>query len=77
MQVLLPCEFAVFANDLVSRAQADARIRERKLLLPAVRGFNFLAHPGSQVDGLFLWRLTPQVMWQQLDRRIDEYVLSR
>ncbi|KAJ7150936.1 hypothetical protein C8R43DRAFT_924514 [Mycena crocata] len=72
MQVLLPCEFAVYANDLVSRAQASAGLREMKLLMPAIRQFNFLGNSEPQADGLFFWRIGKDLMWQQLDRRIDE-----
>ncbi|KAJ7484394.1 hypothetical protein FB451DRAFT_1232352 [Mycena latifolia] len=72
LQVLLPCDFAVYANDLVSQAQAHAGLRETKLLMPMVRQFNFLGAPNPQTDGLFLWRVGKELMWQQLDRRIDE-----
>ncbi|KAJ7669352.1 hypothetical protein DFH06DRAFT_1321374 [Mycena polygramma] len=72
LQVLLPCDFAVYANDVVSRAQAEAGLPETKLLMPAVHGFNFLGNPDPQTDGLFFWRIGKDLMWQQLDRRVDE-----
>ncbi|KAJ7138503.1 hypothetical protein C8R43DRAFT_1019340 [Mycena crocata] len=72
MQVLLPCAFAVYANDLVSRAQASAGLPEEQLLVPVVSKCNFLQEPGPQTDGLFYWRIGKELMWQQLDRRIDE-----
>ncbi|KAJ7669362.1 hypothetical protein DFH06DRAFT_1180734 [Mycena polygramma] len=72
LQVLLPCNFAVYANDLVSRAQDQAGLPETKLLMPAVRGFNFLWNPNPRADGLFFWRIGKDLMWQKLDRRVDE-----
>ncbi|KAJ7154669.1 hypothetical protein C8R46DRAFT_1118026, partial [Mycena filopes] len=76
LQVLLPCPFAVYANDLVSRAQADAGVPETKLLQAAVPGFNFLGSTIKEADGLFFWRIGKDLMWQQSDRRVDECVLS-
>ncbi|KAJ6572087.1 hypothetical protein B0H19DRAFT_1372979 [Mycena capillaripes] len=70
--VLLPCDFAVYANDVVSQAQAQAGLPETKLLMPAVHGFNFLGNPDPRTDGLFLWRIGKDLMWQQPDRRVDE-----
>ncbi|KAJ7484393.1 hypothetical protein FB451DRAFT_1392948 [Mycena latifolia] len=72
MPVLLPCELAVYANDLVSRAQARAGLPETKILMPAVPGFNFLGEIDPETDGLFFWRIGKDIMWQQLDRSIDE-----
>ncbi|KAJ7512442.1 hypothetical protein B0H11DRAFT_1951216 [Mycena galericulata] len=72
MQVLLPCDFAVYANDVVSRAQASAGMRETKLLMPAVHGFNFIGNSDPQTDGLFFWRIGAGLMWQQFDRKVDE-----
>src|ERR1700761_4773285 len=74
LPVLLPCDFAVFANDLVSQAQAAAGLKETKLLEPAIRGLNPLGTAGKDKEGLFLWRVGRDLMWQQLDRRIDEFV---
>jgi hypothetical protein len=71
--LLLPCDFAVYANDLASRAQASAGLRETKLLMPAVPGYNFLGR-SPVMEGLFYWRIGAELMWQQLDRRIDECV---
>ncbi|KAJ7131939.1 hypothetical protein C8R46DRAFT_1015571 [Mycena filopes] len=72
LPVLLPCSFAVYANDLISRAQADAGLQETKLLEPAVPQRNYFSAPGDEREGLFIWRITPELMWQQVDRRIDE-----
>ncbi|KAJ6491275.1 hypothetical protein C8R47DRAFT_1122152 [Mycena vitilis] len=73
LPVILPCDFAVYANDLVSQAQAAAGLKETKLLEPAVRGFfNPLGSRGMDKEGLFFWGVGRELMWQQLDRRIDE-----
>ncbi|KAF7375439.1 hypothetical protein MSAN_00431800 [Mycena sanguinolenta] len=72
LPVLLPCNFAVYANDLVSKALASAGLKERKILEPAVDGYNFLGSSGEEKEGLFIWRIASDLMWQQFDRRIDE-----
>ncbi|KAJ7314560.1 hypothetical protein DFH08DRAFT_972610 [Mycena albidolilacea] len=72
LPVLLPCNFAVYANDLVSQAQASAGLPERKILEPVVPGYNFIGRSGAETEGLFVWCIPPDLMWQQLDRRIDE-----
>ncbi|KAJ7098262.1 hypothetical protein C8R44DRAFT_357130 [Mycena epipterygia] len=72
MQVLLPCEFAVYANNVVSKAQARAGLPETTLLTPAVPGFDFVGASDPKTDGLFFWHIGKELMWQQLDRRVDE-----
>ncbi|KAJ7698595.1 hypothetical protein B0H17DRAFT_1328498 [Mycena rosella] len=76
MQVLLPCAFAAYANDVVRAAQARAGLRETALLVPTVRGRGTFDLAGAaadpQADGLFLWRVGAELMWQQLDRAVDE-----
>ncbi|KAF7375429.1 hypothetical protein MSAN_00430700 [Mycena sanguinolenta] len=72
LPVLLPCHFAVYANDLVSKALASAGLRERKILEMAVRSYNYLGLSGPETEGLFIWRIAPDLMWQQFDRRVDE-----
>ncbi|KAJ7186758.1 hypothetical protein C8R46DRAFT_1184623 [Mycena filopes] len=72
LQILLPCEFAVYANDLVGRAQAEAGLPKSKILTPAVPEYSFLGNPDPDTDGLFFWRIGKELMWQQVDRRIDE-----
>ncbi|KAJ7150573.1 hypothetical protein C8R43DRAFT_951534 [Mycena crocata] len=63
--VLLPCTFAVYANNIVSRLQKEP------MLTPAVPGYDFTLH-GDEEEGLFMWTIGPELMWQQQDRRIDE-----
>jgi hypothetical protein len=77
LPVLLPCNFAVYANGLVNQAQASAGLPERKSVEPAVPGYKFIGRSGAETEGLFVCRITLDLMWQQLDRRIDEYVLFR
>ncbi|KAJ7753722.1 hypothetical protein B0H16DRAFT_1833847 [Mycena metata] len=72
LPVLLPCDFAVYANDLVSQAQASAGLKEIKLLEPAVPSHNYLGVPGKEEEGLFMWRIGSEIMWPQFDRRVDE-----
>ncbi|KAJ7128823.1 hypothetical protein C8R43DRAFT_1074699 [Mycena crocata] len=75
LPVLLPCDFAAFANKLVSEAQATAGIKVEKILTPAVKAHTHLivkTDSGDATEGVFLWRIGSELMWQQLDRRIDE-----
>ncbi|KAJ7016580.1 hypothetical protein C8F04DRAFT_1281023 [Mycena alexandri] len=71
LPVLLPANFAVFANQLVADAQAAAGLNVASILTPAVVSTNHDAQSGAEV--IFLWRIGREMMWQQLDRRIDEY----
>lgn len=58
--VLLPPDFAAYANKVVSQMPGRAHLL---ILEPAV--------PSSQ-EGLFFWTIPSDLMWQQEDRRIDE-----
>lgn len=78
MPVILPLNFAAFANDLVSEAQVAAGLTVENILTPANETVTALyASPESQNAklGLFIWRIGKDLMWQQLDRRIDEYAI--
>ncbi|KAJ7452656.1 hypothetical protein FB451DRAFT_1100774 [Mycena latifolia] len=75
MPLLLPCNFAAFANWLVGEAQAAAGLPVEKILRPAVPSQKHLVVDSESSDttqGIFLWRIGRELMWQQLDRRIDE-----
>ncbi|KAJ7164504.1 hypothetical protein C8R46DRAFT_1099739 [Mycena filopes] len=72
LPVLLPDHFAVFANRLVGEAQAAAGLKVTRILTPAMKAQNYLVDKPSGVEGIFLWRIGQDIMWQQLDRRIDE-----
>ncbi|KAJ7322957.1 hypothetical protein DFH08DRAFT_941686 [Mycena albidolilacea] len=81
LQVLLPCKFAVYANDVVSRAQAQAGLPQTQLLTPVTSDFDPLKDT-ERAEGLFIWRIGKELMWQQLDRGVDEvfemlYAFSR
>lgn len=69
MQVLLPCQFAVYANDVVNKAQARAGLPQTTLLKPAMPGFDFMGASDPKTDGLFFWHIG-----KELDRRVDECV---
>lgn len=78
LPVLLPSDFAAFANDTVRAAMKDHDIDAYTILTPAspldVEEIVVTADSGRDVEGLFLWRINKDLMWQQLDRRIDESV---
>jgi hypothetical protein len=75
LQVLLPCKFAVYANDVVSRAQVQAGLPQTQLLTPVTSDFDPLKDT-ERAEGLFIWRIGKELMWQQLDRGVDEWVLT-
>ncbi|KAJ7611561.1 hypothetical protein DFH06DRAFT_1244477 [Mycena polygramma] len=75
LPVLLPCKFAAFANKLVGEAQAAAGLQVSMILTPAVKAHRHLvvdAESDDTTEGVFLWRIGRELMWQQLDRKIDE-----
>ncbi|KAJ7322953.1 hypothetical protein DFH08DRAFT_969591 [Mycena albidolilacea] len=69
LQALLPREFAAYASRIVgnARAQQAGVVPQREALAPAVPH----VRPNSVV-GLYYWRIGKELMWQQLDRRVDE-----
>ncbi|KAJ7255346.1 hypothetical protein C8J57DRAFT_1518279 [Mycena rebaudengoi] len=72
LPVLLPCDFAVYTNDLVAQVQHVHGLEEKNILMRAVKGYQFPDHPEKDKEGLFKWRIRSELMWQQLDRRVDE-----
>ncbi|KAK7065054.1 hypothetical protein R3P38DRAFT_65092 [Favolaschia claudopus] len=73
LPVILPCDFAAFANDLIEQAHPSAA--KTPILTPALESRkDLVVKPDSKnaKEGLFLWRIGNELMWQQLDRRIDE-----
>ncbi|KAJ7473946.1 hypothetical protein FB451DRAFT_1466358 [Mycena latifolia] len=75
LPVLVPLDFAAYANRLVGEAQAAAGLKVARILAPAVKARKDLVvgpDSGDTSQGLFLWRIGRELMWQQLDRRIDE-----
>ncbi|KAJ7205208.1 hypothetical protein GGX14DRAFT_645057 [Mycena pura] len=74
MPVLLPANFAAFANDLVRKALADAGLPVEPILAP-VNAAPEARAPADAQDAtlrLFIWCIPTALLWQQLDRRIDE-----
>ncbi|KAJ7744118.1 hypothetical protein B0H16DRAFT_1422572 [Mycena metata] len=75
LPVLLPVNFAAFANQLAGQAQTAVGIKVTKILTPVVKSQKHLVVDAESTDtteGIFLWRIGCELMWQQLDRRIDE-----
>jgi hypothetical protein len=73
MPILLPIDFALYANELIRKVLVDAGVKEINLLEPAVHEFKLPAKSdATRQEGLFLWSIGHQFMWQQFDRRIDE-----
>ncbi|KAJ7046216.1 hypothetical protein C8F04DRAFT_1387822 [Mycena alexandri] len=70
--LLLRADFAAFANRLVGHAQAAAGLNVASILTPAVESHEHLLDAKSGAEGIFLCRIGREIMWQQLDRRIDE-----
>ncbi|KAJ6571755.1 hypothetical protein B0H19DRAFT_667327 [Mycena capillaripes] len=79
MPVTLPTNFAAFANGLVNAAAADAGlgVLTPPILSPVDASPDVqraLTDPDDATLRLFIWRMPASLMWQQLDRRIDEVV---
>ncbi|KAK7055846.1 hypothetical protein R3P38DRAFT_3565744 [Favolaschia claudopus] len=72
LPVILPCNFVLYANELVAQAQALAGLHPCKILEPAVPDRELVGRSDEEQEGLFVWRITPEMMWQRLDRRVDE-----
>ncbi|KAJ7639668.1 hypothetical protein DFH06DRAFT_1001799 [Mycena polygramma] len=69
--VLLPCDFAAYANALVGGIQAEAQMERTPLLRPVIQ-YTSTGGPSDPRSGLYIWRITAKLMWQQQDRRLDE-----
>lgn len=71
--LLLPSDFAAHANTVVNEVMEELGVRiQAPMLTPAVLAV--IAPPDGLQEGLFMWTITSQLMWQQQDRRIDECV---
>ncbi|KAJ7430004.1 hypothetical protein B0H11DRAFT_1714224, partial [Mycena galericulata] len=68
--VLLPCDLAAYVNKVVNKGQAKAHLP----IAPVLK----LAGPGQSqnladdIEGLYMWSIGSHLMWQQIDRGIDE-----
>ncbi|KAJ6573300.1 hypothetical protein B0H10DRAFT_1964120 [Mycena sp. CBHHK59/15] len=72
MPVLLPCDFAIYANGLIKQALIDAGLQETNALDPAIPACSHSRRSSQETEGLYMWTITSHLMWQQVDRRIDE-----
>jgi hypothetical protein len=73
MPILLPIDFALYVNELIRKVLVDTGFQEINLLEPAVHEFRLpVESDATRQEGLFLWSIGSQLMWQQFDRRIDE-----
>ncbi|KAJ7165237.1 hypothetical protein C8R46DRAFT_900610 [Mycena filopes] len=74
MPIVLPVDFAVYANNLVREAVVEAGLKETRILEPVGHGYDIALERRSTTpnEGLFLWTIEPHLMWQHTDRRIDE-----
>ncbi|KAJ7165318.1 hypothetical protein C8R46DRAFT_901036 [Mycena filopes] len=72
MPILLPVNFAVYANELVAEVLAHAGLRDEKLLKSLSKDMAPQKESTTEEEGLFIWTIGSQLMWQRLDRRIDE-----
>ncbi|KAJ7730582.1 hypothetical protein B0H16DRAFT_1469551 [Mycena metata] len=65
MAVILPSDFAIYANAMADDVLASAGLQGTKILRLATQ-------QTTEHEGLFLWTIDSHLMWQQLDRRADE-----
>lgn len=72
MPILLPVDFAIYANELVNKALEDAELLRMDVLEPLGDALDFSSANAHRREGLFWWRIGSQLMWQNVDRRIDE-----
>ncbi|KAJ7260404.1 hypothetical protein B0H12DRAFT_1069837 [Mycena haematopus] len=66
--VLLPCDFAAYANALVHAIEGQSN--EAPILRPVTQ-YAYTDLPGER-EGLYMWNTTSSLMWQHQDRRLDE-----
>ena len=66
--VWLPKDFLEFAQQTLADAFRDAGLSQQDVLIPIMT----TDHLNENLT-LTLFKVTPETMWQQVDRRIDEY----
>ncbi|KAJ7166898.1 hypothetical protein C8R46DRAFT_1219277 [Mycena filopes] len=72
--LFLPSAFAVYANTLVNIVLEELEVQpQAPMLTPAIQNADTVELNEGK-EGLFVWTITSTLMWQQQDRRIDEYV---
>ncbi|KAK7013881.1 hypothetical protein R3P38DRAFT_3322436 [Favolaschia claudopus] len=67
--VLLPIEFASHANKITNEVLTEIGLQPIQLLEPAI---DRVGIGPDTPEGLFMWIIGSHLMWQHLDRRIDE-----
>jgi len=67
--VWLPNNFLEFAQQTLADAYRDVGLPQQDVLVPIITTNSL--HENLT---LTLFKVTPETMWQQVDRRIDEYV---
>ncbi|KAJ7128820.1 hypothetical protein C8R43DRAFT_1210328 [Mycena crocata] len=67
-----------YGPTVTKRGAGWAGLKVEKIITPAVKSQKHLIVDAGSLDtteGIFLWRIGRELMWQQPDRRIDESVL--
>lgn len=72
--VVVPVRFLAYANGVLERVFADHRLIIDQTLV--IAGEVPRSGPEAHDDALVFWRITATTMWQQIDRRVDEWVVS-
>lgn len=67
--LFLPCDLAAHLNGVVNQGQAEAHLPLKDVLKPASANCDY-SH--GEDEGLYMWSVDSDLMWQQTDRRIDE-----
>ena len=67
--VWLPQDFLEFAQQTLADAFRDAGLSQQDVLVPKITTERL--HENLT---LTLFKIVPETMWQQVDRRIDEYI---
>jgi len=66
--VWLPKDFLEFAQQTLADAFRDVGLSQQDVLVPTITKTTYLHEDLT----LTLFKVTPETMWQQVDRRIDE-----
>ncbi|KAF7305479.1 hypothetical protein HMN09_00800700 [Mycena chlorophos] len=73
MAIILPANFAQFANELVSTVMSEHGQRPQPILTPVNEEVaDAVPADDDATLRLYIWRIPLAIIWQQLDRRKDE-----
>jgi hypothetical protein len=67
--IWLPKDFLEFAQHTLADAFREAGLPQQDILVPKIT-----TRSVKEPLTLTLFKITPETMWQQVDRRIDEYL---